>query len=135
MATSTLPWVSANFLGTTTTVAGTDETVSRVIGSNGWLTFSGGAAMLVLGGLMIATSDKALRFLAVLVTSVTGGFAVYDVIRLLQKVHRAGSSARRLGPLASSLTGYVHIGYGLIVVASVSVAALGAAALETVANT
>jgi hypothetical protein len=134
MAASTLPWITANFLRHTSDIEGTDGAITRAISLNGWLTFSGGAAILVLGALMVTSSERALRFLVLFIAFVTAGFAAYDVFRILQQIRDARSAATRLGPFAYSLAGHLHIGYGLVVVASAAGVALVASAVGAVSS-
>lgn len=117
MVGSALPWVTAAFLGHQATVAGTDHALTSTIGVNGWETFGGGAALLALGGLMIVSGERALRWLALLLALATAGFAAYDIVRIIEKIDDAHNrAAAQLGPLAAHLAGHVWVGYGLVTV-------------------
>jgi hypothetical protein len=125
---STLPWVSATILRHTATVAGTNHGITTAISVNGWVTIAGGAAVTLLASLMIVSGERALRWLATILSLATTGFAVYDIVRIVQKIDDAKTKAARLrAPFVGNLLGHITVGYGLImVVAAASVAALAA---------
>lgn len=124
---STLPWVSARILGHTYMVDGTDHAISTAISVNGWVTLAGGATVALLGALMIISGERALRWLGIVLSLATTGFAVYDIVRIVQKIDESKSRTRHAGPVIANLLGHVTVGYGLImVVAAAGVASLAA---------
>jgi hypothetical protein len=130
MVGSVTAWVSVTLLGHTISVAGSDGAVSAAIGVNGWITFTGGVALIVLGGLLLISSDPSLRLVATMVAVASLGFAVYDVARILDKLSQTDTSAAKLAPLPLKFFGGEHIGFGLILVLVASVGATLAAVVE-----
>jgi hypothetical protein len=90
-------------------VTGTDPAISTLIGCNGWVTFVGGVVLLVFGGLSISSNDAVLARITLLISTITLIFAVYDMFRMVQKIH--------------GQTG-VSIGWGLICVLSAAILAM-----------
>ena len=118
MLMSALPWVTATFLGHYTKVAGTSTVITKAISSNGWLTFTGGATLVFMGALMLASSAYALRIITTLLSSITAGIASYDTVRLVQRIHDARNSVS--GVLLTRLRGGIQLGYGIEVILGVS---------------
>jgi hypothetical protein len=130
MLMSALPWVTANFQHHVTRVWGTSPLITHAIASNGWLTFTGGATLVFMGLLMLASSVFALRIITTLLAAITSGIAAYDTVRLVQKLHDAQHAVGRTGVLATHLAGHLQLGYGIIVVLCVSFVALIASAMQ-----
>lgn len=119
MVASTMPWVTANLGIHMSYVSGTDKAIATAFGVDGWATFAAGAAMAVLGGVLVVTNDGQVRLLAGLVGAGTAALSGYELIRVLQQIHYSRQSAARLYPsLAHALLGRVHVGYGLVVLVS-----------------
>ena len=125
MLMSALPWVTSNHLHQYTKIAGTTPFITKAISSNGWLTFTGGATLVFMGALLLASSVYALRIITVLLSLITAGIASYDMVRMVQRIHDARHSATAL--LSTHLPGAIHLGYGLMVI-------LGVAFLATIAS-
>ena len=118
MLMSALPWVTSNAGHHYTKIAGTTPFITKAISSNGWLTFTGGATLVFMGVLMLASGVYALRIISALLSLTTAGIASYDMVRMAQRIHDARHSATAL--LSTHLPGAIHVGYGLIVVLGVS---------------
>ena len=130
MLMSLLPWVTANFAHHTTRVWGLSPLITKAISSNGWITFTGGATVVFMGLLMLASGVFALRVISTLLATMTAGIAAYDTVRLVQRVHQAHHGLAHAGVLATRLAGDVHLGYGIVVVLCVSFLALVASAIQ-----
>jgi hypothetical protein len=118
MLMSALPWVTSNHLHHYTKIAGTTPFITKAISSNGWLTLTGGATLLFMGALMLASSVYALRIVTALLAFITAGIASYDMVRMADRIHDARHSASAL--LSTHLPGAIHLGYGLMVILGVS---------------
>jgi len=132
MIGSVTSWVSVDLLGHSLSASGTDSGISAVLGLNGWITFIAGVVLLLLGGLMIVSSEPSLRLLAVLVALASLGVAIYAVIRVLWEISRSHPAVNNLGQPASQLLSGTSesIGFGLVLVLVAAVGATLAAALE-----
>ena len=116
------PWVTFSLFGQSTSVAGTDSAISTLIGVNGWITFSAGILLFVLVCMIIISGEPFLRSVALVIALVAAGFAIYDLVRILQKISQAASAdASRIG---LTLKADNQIGWGLIIVAIGAVGAL-----------
>jgi hypothetical protein len=124
MLASTLPWITATILRHTASVDGTDQAITKAITTNGWVTLGGGAALVVLGALMIVAGERVLRWLTILVGMGTTGFAVYDLVRIVQKTDQANAQVSKLGSLAFKLGVHSGVGYGLIILVAAASATL-----------
>jgi hypothetical protein len=118
------PWISVSIDGHSfASVAGTDAGVSQLIGVNGWITFSAGILLFILVCMIVVSGDAFFRTAALLVAVAAAGFAVYDLVRIIQKISQAASSAS-----SSTLARVLHtdnsVGWGLIVVVVGGVGAL-----------
>jgi hypothetical protein len=96
------------------TVAGSDSAISTAIGVNGWITFTGGVVLVLLGGLMLVSSDRSLRWLALVVSFASLGFAIFDVVRIVDGISKDRSSVSKLGAVGLKIAGSESIGFGLI---------------------
>jgi hypothetical protein len=134
MVGSVTAWVSGTAFGRTFTVAGSDSAISTAIGVNGWITFTGGVVLVLLGGLMLVSSDRSLRLLALVVAFASLGFAIYDVVRILDDISKDHTSAAKLGPVGLRIAGSESIGFGLILVLVAAVGALLATLVEMRSN-
>jgi hypothetical protein len=107
------PWITVSVASLSASINGTDTGISDLIGVNGWITFSAGILLFVLV-CMVAVSDEPLfRTAAVVIALVAAGFAVYDLVRVVQKISNTPAlpSAVPVSHLAST-----NVGWGLIVV-------------------
>jgi hypothetical protein len=116
------PWMTIGFGNTTTSVAGTDSAISDLIGVNGWITFSAGILLFILVCMLVISAEPLFRSVALVVALAAAGFAVYDLVRMIQKIMRA-SSASSSGVGAVFRTDN-HVGWGLIVAVVGGVGAL-----------
>ncbi|HXQ60069.1 MAG TPA: hypothetical protein VN799_08215 [Acidimicrobiales bacterium] len=133
MVGSVTPWISISLLGHTLSVAGTDDGISATIGISGWITFTAGVVLLLLGGLMIASRESSLRVVALLVALVSVGLAAFAVVRVLQKISESHPTASQLrsSPIYQVFAGTsANVGFGLILVAVAATVALIAAAID-----
>lgn len=96
------------------TVIGIDQSVTNLIGVNGWATFIGGVVLLVLGGLSLNSEDVLLAVLTTIAALVVTIFAIYDMFRIVQKISQLPPAA---GPS-------VNVGWGLICVLAAAVVAV-----------
>ena len=118
------PWISVSIDGHGfASVAGTDSGVSQLIGVNGWITFSAGILLFILGCMIVVSGDAFFRSVALLVALAAAGFAVYDLVRILQKISQAASAASS-SAFGRALQTDNRVGWGLIVVAVGGVGAL-----------
>lgn len=131
MVASTMPWITANFLHHMSYVSGTDKSVATAFGINGWTSLAAGCGLVVLSGVMLLTDDRTLRIFAGFVAALTLALCLYELIRVLQQIHYARQTSSRLAsPLADTLLGHVHVGYGLVVLVAAAGVGFFAALLE-----
>ena len=102
---------SVGIVGLHVNVNGTDPGISHLIGVNGWVTFIAGIVLLVFAGLSLTNDDTLLAVLTALIAGVTLVFAIYDMVRVVQKIQQVTTSA------GSSIS----VGWGLIAVLSAAV--------------
>ena len=102
---------SVGILGLHLNVNGTDPGVSQLIGVNGWATFIAGIVLLVFAGLSMTNDDTVLALLTALVAGATLILAIYDMVRVIQKIQQVTT-----GPGSS-----ISVGWGLIAVLSAAV--------------
>lgn len=108
-------WIHASGLGDLRlSVVGTDPSISSLIGVNGYVTFIGGVVLLVFGGLSMMSDELLLQWMTALVAFVTLVFAVFDMVRIVQKLTEA--------PVL--IHSNVSVGWGLICVLSAAVLAM-----------
>jgi hypothetical protein len=105
------PWLTISLGPSSASVAGTDSAISQLIGVNGWITFSAGILLFILVCMVVISAEPLFRSVALVVALAAAGFAVFDLVRILQKISEAASTSSRIG-----LTTDNHIGWGLIVV-------------------
>ncbi|HXA75292.1 MAG TPA: DUF2510 domain-containing protein [Acidimicrobiales bacterium] len=118
------PWVTVSIASFSASASGTDGSISDLIGVNGWITFAGALLLLILFVLMAVNPEPLYRTLTLIIGVVVAGFAVYDLVRIAQKISQASSVAPTFN--ASPLRGLqpdINVGWGLIVLV---IAALGA---------
>jgi len=96
------------------TVIGIDQSVTSLIGGNGWATFIGGVVLLVLGGLSLNSEEILLAVLTTIVAFVVAIFAIYDMFRVVQKISQ----------LPAAVNPSVNVGWGLICVLAAAVVAI-----------
>jgi hypothetical protein len=120
---SITPWITVSAVTLSVSANGTDSGISQLIGVNGWITFAGGLILLIVFCLMAIQPEPLYRTLALVVAVVVAGFAVYDLVRVVQKVSQASSVSSAVSPVARALQPDINVGWGLIVLA---LAALGA---------
>jgi hypothetical protein len=107
------PWLTISLAGHSTSVGGTDPGISQLIGVNGWITFSAGILLFVLACMIVVSGEPLFRSVAVIVALGAAGFAIYDLVRMLQKISHA-ASAPSTG-LSSAFHTNNYVGWGLIV--------------------
>jgi hypothetical protein len=116
------PWLTISLAGHGTSVGGTDPGISQLIGVNGWITFSAGILLFVLACMIVVSGEPLFRSVAVLVALGAAGFAIYDLVRILQKISQA-ASANPAG-LNTLFRTNNYVGWGLIVTVVGAVGAL-----------
>ncbi len=116
------PWLTIGFGNTTTSVAGTDSSISDLIGVNGWITFSAGIVLFILVCMLVISAEPLFRSVALVVALAAAGFAVYDLVRIIQKISQAASSSS--SGLGAAFRTDNHVGWGLIVAVVGGVGAL-----------
>jgi hypothetical protein len=122
------PWITVSFAGHSTSAAGTDSGISALIGVNGWITFSAGILLFILVCMVVVSAEPLFRSVALVVALAAAGFAVYDLVRILQKISEAASSSSSGIGLALQTDNLV--GWGLIVTVIGGVGALICAVSE-----
>jgi hypothetical protein len=83
---------------------------------------------------MLVSSDRSLRLLALLVSLASLGFAIYDVVRIVDGISKDRSSVSKLGPVGLKIAGSESIGFGLILLLVAAVGALLATLVEMRSN-
>jgi hypothetical protein len=89
MAGSITTWIHASTsIGSGASVSSTTSglAVSGLIGINGFVTFICGVVVTVLAGALMASDDSSLRLLAFVASLASAAFAIYVVVRIVQKV-------------------------------------------------
>jgi hypothetical protein len=105
---------SVGILGVHLNVNGLDPAISQLISVNGYVTFIAGIVLLVFAGLALTNDDVLLAVLTALIAAVTLVFAIYDMVRVVQKISQVTTS-----PGSS-----ISVGWGLIAVLSAAVLAM-----------
>jgi hypothetical protein len=108
------PWLSISIAGHGTSVSGTDSGISQLIGVNGWITFSAGILLFILTCMIVVSGEPLFRSVALVIALAAAGFAIYDLVRMLQKISQAASSSST--GLGAAFHTDNDIGWGLIVV-------------------
>jgi hypothetical protein len=114
---SLTPWITVAFGVLSSSVNGNDAGISTVIGVDGWVTFAGGILLFVLVGFTAFTGERAWRVCAVGLALAVGGFATYDLVRIIQKISTFSAASNSSGKVASSILTHfdVNVGWGLII--------------------
>ena len=120
---SLTPWISVSLGSVHGTIAGTDAGISSLIGVNGWVTFAAGTILFVLAGLTMLSGEGMFSRVALLVSLIAGGLAVYDLIRILQKTPTFAASVHGFFQ-ESGLSPDANVAYGLIIVVVASFGAV-----------
>jgi hypothetical protein len=126
------PWITISFAGLSISASGTDSGISDAIGVNGWITFSGGVLLLVFVCMAAVSADAVFRTLALMTAVVVTGFAVYDLVRIAQKVSQVSPGHPTFnGTPITAFQASAGVGWGLIVVVIGALGALLCAVGET----
>jgi hypothetical protein len=109
MVGSVTTWVHTNVsFGTTFHVSGsingTDPSVAALIGINGYATLICGVVVIALTAASLASDEGSIRLLTLGAGLAALGFAIYDLVRILQKINQG------------SAHGSAGVGVGLILV-------------------
>ena len=121
---SLTPWITVSFAGLSISASGTNSGISDAIGVNGWVTLSGGILLLVFVCMAAISADAVFRTLALVTAVVVTGFAVYDLVRIAQKISQVSPGHPTFnGAPINALQANASVGWGLIVVV---IGALGA---------
>ena len=92
---------------------GIDPGVSTLIGVNGWVTFIGGTVLVIFACFEMTSEELQLAILTALIAGLTTIFAIYDTVRIVQKISQVPSSA----------SAHISVGWGLICILSAGVLA------------
>ena len=123
---SLTPWITVSISALSTSASGTNSGISDLIGTNGWVTFAGGLMLLVLVFVKMINPQPLFQTLTLVIAVVVAGFAVFDLVRIIQKISQAPSFAPSFsGTPLQGLQPDINVGWGLIVLL---IAALGAVA-------
>ena len=118
------PWVTVSIASLSISASGTNSGISDLIGVNGWITFAGGVLVLVFVLMAAVSADAVFRTLTLLTAVVVTGFAVYDLVRIVQKISQQSPAHPTFnGAPITALQANASVGWGLIVVV---IGALGA---------
>src|SRR5947209_5879105 len=112
---SVTAWVTVSFLGHSASVDGTNSGITRTITLNGWYTLVVGVLIVVSALLMAVSSQSSLESVTAVVAVVGLGFAVYDLVRILQKISDANSRVKGLNLRGIAPSVSTDVGYGLII--------------------
>lgn len=124
-------WITVSIAGLSTSASGTNGGISDLIGTNGWVTFAGALMLLGFACLKAVNPQPLFRTLTLVIAVVVAGFAVFDLVRIVQKVSAAPSFAPFLsGTPLQGLRPDVNVGWGLIVLVVAALGALGCAIAE-----
>jgi hypothetical protein len=133
MVGSVTTWLTVSLAGHSLGVSGTDASgASGTLSSvNGWFTFTGGVVLLLLGSLMLVSSDRTIRQLAIVVSFGSLAYALYDLIHILSDISNFNSDTKAIlkTGIGATISPSVTVGYGLIVALVAGVAALVASCL------
>ncbi|HEX6393932.1 MAG TPA: hypothetical protein VFZ97_10850 [Acidimicrobiales bacterium] len=111
---SVSPWISVSLFGNTVSVDGTDRAISNAITMNGWITVALGIVMILVGTLMMTSSQTVLQLLALSVSAMALAFTTYFVVRVVQELSRADAATARFSLVGRSVPVHEHIAWGLI---------------------
>jgi hypothetical protein len=111
MVGSVTTWIHANVAFTqqfnlSASVNGLNPGIAQLIGIDGWATFICGVVVVALACALMASEDSSLRLLCLVAGLTSAGFAIFDLVRILQKVNQ------------SSLHGSAGVGVGIYLVAA-----------------
>jgi hypothetical protein len=109
------PWVTISILGVSYSISGTDSPISELISVNGWITFACGLLLFILACMSMINPEPLFRSAALVIAVVATGFAVYDLIRIIQKISQFSAGRSIDGRAISGLTPDITVGWGLIV--------------------
>jgi Protein of unknown function (DUF2510) len=117
------PWVGLSLAGhNVVSAAGTDSSVSQLIGVNGWITFSAGLLLFMLTCMIIDSGEPIFRSLTLVLALAAAGVAAYDLVRILQTITRSAPTSAV--SFTQALQPGARIGWGLMVVVVGGVGAL-----------
>lgn len=117
------PWATVSLASLSYSASGTDSSISDAIGVNGWITFACGLLLFILACMSMISPEPLFRSGALIVAVVATGFAVYDLVRIIQKTsHSANPSFN--GQVIHQLTASASVGWGLIVAVIGAIGAL-----------
>ena len=92
-------------------INGIDPGVSALIGVNGWVTFIGGILLVIFACFEMTSEESQLAVFTMIIAAVTTVFAIYDMVRVVQKISQVPAPA----------SANVSVGWGLICVLSAAV--------------
>jgi hypothetical protein len=119
------PWITVSVASLSVSISGTDSGISDLIGVNGWITFAGAILLFILVCMSVISNEQMFRSFALIIAVVVTGFAVYDLVRIVQKLSQVSPVHPGIGgPSAlNALAPDINVGWGLIVLV---IGALGA---------
>jgi hypothetical protein len=124
MVGSATTWIHASssfgsFFHLSVSVSGVDSATASLFGINGYATFICGVVMVALAGASMAADDSPLRRLTLVAGLTSLGFAIYFVVRVVQKIDNAGGHGS-----ATVGVGLILLGIGGLLAGVISFARL-----------
>jgi hypothetical protein len=120
---SVTPWVTVSFVDQSTSVQGTDITISHAFLVNGWFTLPIGILLLLLTFLGVTSGERVIRATLLLLSLAGAAVAVYALVRILQLISQSSAPTFNGVPIKLPVQPNASVGWGLIVLL---VGALGA---------
>ncbi len=127
------PWVTVSIASLSVSANGTDSGISDAIGVNGWIIFAGALLLFILVCLSTINPAPLFRSLILILALVVTGFAVYDLVRILQKISQAQHPSFN-GAAIKALSANASVAWRLIVVVIGAVGTLLFAFIEYRSN-
>jgi hypothetical protein len=110
------PWVTVSIVNLSYSANGTDSSISNLIGVNGWITFACGLLLFILACMSMISPEPSFRTVALIIAVVGTGFAIYDLVRIIQKISQATPTTGSIaGRVVTGLGPDINVGWGLIV--------------------
>ena len=127
------PWVTVSIASLSVSANGTDSGISDAVGVNGWITFACALLLFILVCLSTINPAPLFRSLILIIALVVTGFAIYDLVRILQKISQAQHPSLN-GAVIKAFNANASVAWGLIVVVIGAVGTLLFAIIEYRSN-
>jgi uncharacterized membrane protein len=112
---SVTPWVTVSFVNQSTSVQGTDITISHTFLVNGWFTLPIGILLLLLTFLGVTSGERVIRGTLLLLSLAGAAVAVYALVRILQLISQSSAPTFNGVPIKLPVQPNASVGWGLIV--------------------